>query len=150
MDYKTLIDALTYHCSVCKSRDCKGHYWELERCKALPEAANAITELLARAEASEKIVDEYAEAARAIALWLSAFCDRTLAYPSMISNAARKISLAFADMEARAEAAEERAEKAERERDTYKADIEFYKEGCHRLSIELDEYEKGGEAWNAL
>lgn len=53
MDYKTLIDALTYHCSVCKRKDCAGHYWELERCKALPEAANAITELLARVEEAE-------------------------------------------------------------------------------------------------
>ena len=39
--------------------------------------------------------------------------------------------------------AEDRAKKAERERDAYKADLEFYREGCHRLSLELDEYEKG-------
>lgn len=62
-------------------------------------------------------MDEYAESARAISLWLSAFCDKTLSYPSMISNAARKVSLAYADMEERAKAAEARAEKAERERD---------------------------------
>lgn len=68
--------------------------------------------LLRRAEAAEKIVGEYAESARAIALWLSA------SYPSMISNAARKVSLAYADMEAR-------AEKAERERDAAISDLTY-------------------------
>ena len=61
---------------------------------------------------------EYAESARAIALWLSAFCDKSLSYPSMISNAARKVSLAYADMEAR-------AEKAERERDAAISDLTY-------------------------
>ena len=74
--------------------------------------------LLRRAEAAEKIVGEYAESARAIALWLSAFCDKSLSYPSMISNAARKVSLAYADMEAR-------AEKAERERDAAISDLTY-------------------------
>lgn len=57
-------------------------------------------------------VDEYAESARAIALWLSAFCDRSLSYPKMISNAARKISVAYADMQKRAEKAEKEREEA--------------------------------------
>ena len=35
----------------------------------------------------------------------------------------------------------EELKKVERERDAYKADLEFYKEGCHRLSLELDAYE---------
>lgn len=74
--------------------------------------------LLRRAEAAEKIVGEYAESARAIALWLSAFCDKSLSHPSMISNAARKVSLAYADMEAR-------AEKAERERDAAISDLTY-------------------------
>lgn len=74
--------------------------------------------LLRRAEAAEKIVGEYAESARAIALWLSAFCDKSLSHLSMISNAARKVSLAYADMEAR-------AEKAERERDAAISDLTY-------------------------
>lgn len=57
-----------------------------------------IAELLSRAEKAEKIVDEYAESARAIALWLSGFCNKKLSYPSMISDAARKISTAYADI----------------------------------------------------
>lgn len=57
-------------------------------------------------------VDEYAESARAIALWLSEFCDKSLAYPQMISNAARKISVAYADIEKRAEKAEKEREEA--------------------------------------
>lgn len=106
----------------------------------------AITDLLARAEATEKErdeekskVDEYADSARAIALWLAGFCDRSLSYPQMISNAARKIALAYADMEKRAEAAEAReknlqeaiqmviarADKAERERDEATALINY-------------------------
>lgn len=94
----------------CASKDMDGAQHE-------GECESAITDLLARAEAAEKIVDEYAESARAIALWLTAFCDRTLSYPSMISNAARKVSLAYADMEAR-------AEKAERELDKLLSDEE--------------------------
>lgn len=84
------------------------------------EAVTAIEELIEQAEKAEKIVDEYAESARAIALWLYAYCDKTLSYPSMISNAARKISMAYADME-------KRAEKAEKERDDYKELFFAYK-----------------------
>lgn len=57
-----------------------------------------IAELISRAEKAEKIVDEYAESARAIALWLSGFCNKKLSYPSMISDAARKISTAYAEI----------------------------------------------------
>lgn len=64
-------------------------------------------------------VDEYAESARAIALYLSAFCDKSLSYPQMISNAARKISVAYADME-------KRAEKAEKERDAAVDDLKRF------------------------
>ena len=178
MDYKRLIKALKCDgysvgqdndgCTNkrCGYRDSAGACNIVSMCD---DAATAITDLLARAEAAEKErdeekskVDEYADSARAIALWLAGFCDRSLSYPQMISNAARKIALAYADMEKRAEARcetlekivkeyqeelipgyREQAEKAERERDAYKADLEFYREGCHRLSLELDEYEKG-------
>ncbi len=99
MDYKDLADRLDNH----------GPY-------STEECARAVTDLLARCEAAEKIVDEYAASARAIALWLNAFCDKSLSYPSMISNAARKVSFAYADMEAR-------AEKAEKERDAAQAII---------------------------
>lgn len=150
MDYKELIENLNQY-----SAEHQNHGGISAR------AADAITDLLARAEKAEKIVDEYAESARAISLWLTAFCDRTLSYPSMISNAARKVSLAYADMErrietvetrcklaekcfddsalhacktqlelekkARSEAAEARAEKAERERD---AAVEDLREMC--------------------
>lgn len=83
------------------------------RSNAMKDGAICIEMLLERAESAElraekaeKIVDEYAESARAIALWLSGFCDKSLSYPNMISNAARKISVAYADMEKRAEKAE--------------------------------------------
>jgi len=35
-------------------------------------------------------IDTYPEAARAIALWLDEFCDKSLRYPEMIADAARK------------------------------------------------------------
>lgn len=73
----------------------------------------------ARAEKAEKIVEEYAEAARAIALWLSAFCDKSMFYPQMIRNAARKISVAY-------EVMEKRAEKAEKERDAAVDDLKRF------------------------
>lgn len=41
----------------------------------------------------------------------------------------------------------ERAEKAERERDAIKADLDFYKDGCHHLRIELESAKEGG-TWN--
>lgn len=106
MDYKELIDILNEY-----------NYWigtGMNKRQIHPiicgEAVTAIEELIERSVNAEKIVDEYAESARAIALWLSAYCDKTLSYTSMISNAARKISMAYADME-------KRAEKAEKERD---------------------------------
>lgn len=115
MDYKELIERLKcpriYECPFDYIKSCKECQKELNK-----DIATAITDLLTRAEAAEKTADEYAESARSIALWLSTFCDRALSYPSMISNAARKVSLAYADMETRAEAAEARAEKAEREK----------------------------------
>lgn len=104
----------------------------------MDKATTAITDLLPRAEAAEKTADEYAESARSIALWLSAFCDRTLSYPSMISNAARKVSLAYADMETRAEAAEKRAENAERERDAAIFDLERAEEAAEETCRLLD------------
>ncbi|MDY7038752.1 MAG: hypothetical protein SV375_21685 [Thermodesulfobacteriota bacterium] len=35
-------------------------------------------------------IDTYPEAARAIALWLDEFCDKSLRYPEMIADAARR------------------------------------------------------------
>jgi len=35
-------------------------------------------------------IDTYPEAARVIALWLDEFCDKSLRYPEMIAEAARK------------------------------------------------------------
>ena len=35
-------------------------------------------------------IDTYPEAARVIALWLDEFCDKSLSYPAMIADAARK------------------------------------------------------------
>lgn len=105
MDYKGLAAGLISGCEE-NCADCEYAGDSEFECTIAQLAATAITDLLARAEAAEKIVDEYAESARAIALWLTAFCDKSLSYPSMISNAARKVSLAYADMESRAEKAE--------------------------------------------
>ncbi len=43
----------------------------------------------------DKIIDDYAESSRVIALYLSEFCDRTLPYDKMIADAARKASEAL-------------------------------------------------------
>lgn len=86
------------------------------------ELRDEVKNLNAGIENMKKIVDEYAESARAIALWLSEYCDKTLSYPSMISNAVRKISVAYADVE-------KRAEQAEKERDEYKSALQNWHEG---------------------
>ena len=49
----------------------------------------------------EKTIDDYAESARVIALYLSEFCDRTLPYDKMIADAARKASEALKASETR-------------------------------------------------
>ena len=163
MDYKELSDMCRYlsdtpsytafHdkvereiiCDSCNGGLCYDKVKDAHWCmyEALQRASVAITELIERAENAEKIVDEYAESARAIALWLSAYCDKTLSYPSMISNAARKISVAYADME-------KRAEQAEKERDDYKELFFAYKHVCGGVSPdrigELVEADKDGKA----
>ena len=108
MDYKALIEISENRAAMFHTRRDEGGYIHEENCQ------RALWELLARAEAAEKIIEEYTESARAISLWLSAFCDRTLSYPSMISNAARKVSIKYADMENRAEAAEAELEQKEK------------------------------------
>ena len=162
MDYKELSDMCRYlsdtpsytafHdkvereiiCDSCNGGLCYDKVKDAHWCmyEALQRASVAITELIERAENAEKIVDEYAESARAIALWLSAYCDKTLSYPSMISNAARKISVAYADME-------KRAEQAEKERDDYKELFFAYKHVCGGVSPdrigELVESDKAGK-----
>lgn len=70
-------------------------------------------------------VDEYAESARAIALWLSAFCDKSLSYPQMISNAARKISVAYSDMEKRAKCSEARIRELEAQHRTEMCEVGY-------------------------
>jgi hypothetical protein len=39
---------------------------------------------------SKKRIDTYTQAARCIALWLDEFCDKSLRYPEMIADAARR------------------------------------------------------------
>lgn len=94
-------------------------------------------------------VDEYTEAARAIALWLSAFCDKSLSYPQMISNAVRKISAAYADMEKRAECAEARIRELETQHRTEmcEAGYDCVQLGKERKSAEHERqsYEEQGE-----
>lgn len=130
MDYKEKAQILR-SCSgvnghTCSSCPAFGKGNRTCRSNAMKDGANCIEILLARVESAElrvekaeKIVDEYAESARAIALWLSAFCDKSLSYPQMISNAARKISVAYADME-------KCAEKAEKERDAAVNDLKRF------------------------
>ena len=113
MDYKAIAEQLE---KIADSDSAVISEWAaVIRTKYLKNAATAITDLLARTEEAEKKrdeekikADEYADSARTIAFWLAGFCDRSLSYPQMISNAARKIALAYADMEKRAEAAEAR------------------------------------------
>lgn len=124
MDYKEKAQILR-SCSgvnghTCSSCPAFGKGNRTCRSNAMKDGANCIEILLARAESAElrsenaeKIVDEYAESARAIALWISAFCDKSMSYPQMISNAARKISVAYADMEKRAKCDEARIRELE-------------------------------------
>lgn len=102
-----------------------------------------IAELISRAEKAEKIVDEYAESARAIALWLSGFCNKELSYPSMISDAARKISIAYADMENRAKKAEKERDAAISEWETIMAYGDGTLDTC-RFCNNSQCYERGG------
>lgn len=53
------------------------------------------------------------------------------------------MTAAITDLLARAEAAEARAEEAERERDAYKADVDFYQKACHHLSLDLEAAKEG-------
>lgn len=115
MDYDKIIEECEARAETYKRSGAVWNATHEEQCKM------AIEELLERSEKAEKIVDEYAESARAIALWLSAYCEKTLSYPSMISNATRKISVAYADME-------KRAEQAEKERDEYKSALQNWHE----------------------
>lgn len=121
MDYNALAKDCEFRSEIYRMQH------DSERLVHEKQCAKSILDLVERAEKSEKIVDEYSESARAIALWLSAYCDKTLSYPSMISNAVRKISIAYADME-------KRAEKAEKERDDYKELFFAYKHVCGGVS----------------
>lgn len=51
------------------------------------------------------VVKSYAVSARSIALWLRAYCDRSLPYDKMISDAAQKAASALARMKAERDAA---------------------------------------------
>lgn len=143
MDYKEQADRLEKRY---KANETGSTFVTLCSRRDVINAASAITSLLSRTEEAEKIVDEYAEAARAIALWLSGFCNKELPYPSMISDAARKISTAYADME-------NRAQKAEKERDSilhYLRSLDFCLgcKGCepeerNKCTEENDRYEFG-------
>lgn len=117
MDYNTLAKDCEFRSEIYRMQH------DSERLVHEKQCAKSILDLVERAEKAEKIVEEYAESARAIALWLSEYCDKTLSYPSMISNAARKISVAYADIE-------KRAEQAEKERDDYKELFFAYKHVC--------------------
>lgn len=51
---------------------------------------NQYAETSKEIERLKNIVESYAASARSIALWLNAYCDRSLAYDKMISDAAQK------------------------------------------------------------
>lgn len=53
-----------------------------------------------RCELNERVaIMEYDESARAIAVHLSEFCDRSLPYPDMVADAARKAAERIIDLE---------------------------------------------------
>lgn len=56
-------------------------------------------------ERLKDIVEAYAESARSVALWLDAYCDRSLPYDKMILDAAQKAVVALSRVEAERDAA---------------------------------------------
>lgn len=100
----------------CKYRDVDG---ACDLTSMTCDAAAALDNLTARISAlqtknAEKgkeierlkdIVEAYAESARSIALWLDAYCDRSLPYDKMILDAAQKAVVALSRVEAERDAA---------------------------------------------
>ena len=122
MDYKKLADDLLSYCHLnCSACEYAGDALE---CTIKQLASTEITELLARAEAAEQRCKE-----------LEARCKR-------LDEARERANEAAAKWEGMYRMALERAENAERQRDAYKSDLEFYKDGCHHLRLELDAKEE--------
>lgn len=91
--------------------------YEHRTCKATVDkaAADLIESLQAELARVTKIRNDYATAARAIALWLDDFCDRTLPYSKMIAEAARRADAALKESQRREKAMVEFAISAERD-----------------------------------
>lgn len=72
----------------------------------IAHAREDIPFLLAEVEKLNKFADAYAPSSRIIALYLAKFCDRSLPYAEMISDAARRADSEITALTARAEKAE--------------------------------------------
>lgn len=62
---------------------------EIDRLKCELNSVNAIF------SGANKTLEEYAQSARVVALYLEKFCDRSLPYDEMIADAARKVNAEF-------------------------------------------------------
>lgn len=86
----------------CKYRDVDG---ACDLISMTLDAVAAITALQSENAELTTVVKSYAVSARSIALWLRAYCDRSLPYDKMISDAAQKAASALSRVEAERDAA---------------------------------------------
>ena len=113
MEYKELIERLEKGAEWVKNHGRNTNTALGELCKEAAHALSAVTEentrLRTELELKNNIVERYAASARSISLYLKDFCNRSLPYDEMISDAVRK--------------AETELEQVKRERDAAAADI---------------------------